>query len=92
MIRTLLFMLILTSVSTVYGDLPSISPDESKVVIRQLEDRTIYEYRIDGELIKIKVVPNSGRPYFLVPSDGDTGRIVSDKEHFLVPQWVLFSW
>ena len=37
------------------------------VVLRTSEKRTVYEFRVNGRLTRIKVVPKNGRPYYLVP-------------------------
>ncbi|WP_207060710.1 DUF2782 domain-containing protein [Motiliproteus sp. SC1-56] len=51
-----------------------------------------YEYRINGEIQEIKVVPKNGKPYYLVPSEGHDGYIRLDRSQLLVPKWVLFRW
>ena len=53
------------------------------------KNRTIYEYYRGGVLHRIKVVPNFGRSYFLVPADetipfGDLRRSGQ-----LVPRWIV---
>jgi hypothetical protein len=56
------------------------------------EDRTVYEYRQNGKLVAIKVVPKNGRPYYMVPAD-ETGmpRDLETARH-LYPQWVIVEW
>ncbi|MCY4657499.1 MAG: DUF2782 domain-containing protein [Gammaproteobacteria bacterium] len=39
------------------------------VVLRTSERRTVYEFRVNGRLTRIKVVPKNGRPYYLIPVD-----------------------
>ena len=39
------------------------------VVLRTSEKRTVYEFRVNGRLTRIKVVPKNGRPYYLVPAN-----------------------
>jgi len=56
------------------------------------EDKTIYEYRTNGVLIAIKVVPKTGRPYYMVPADGSPHFESLDHAKALYPQWVLFEW
>ena len=61
--------------------------------IRPGEDGEVwYEYRINGEIKEIKVVPKIGKPYYLVPAKGQEGYIRLDRSQLLVPQWVLFRW
>ena len=38
-------------------------PGDPEVTIRQEGDRTVEEYRVNGFLYAIKVIPNSGAPY-----------------------------
>lgn len=66
-------------------------PDEPQVVITAGEDATFYEYRVNGELREIKVVPDVGPPYYLVPAEGG-GWIRQDETELLVPSWVIFRW
>ena len=56
------------------------------------EEKTIYEYRANGVLIAIKVVPKTGRPYYMVPADGSPHFESLDHAKALYPQWVLFEW
>jgi len=63
------------------------------VTIRQEGDKTIQEYRVNGFLYAIKVVPKHGKPYFLVRADGSDGNFIrSDQPDKLIPQWEIFSW
>ena len=39
---------------------------EPQVTIRQREGATIEEYRVNGKLYKIRVIPLRGEPYILV--------------------------
>ncbi|MGG2398494.1 DUF2782 domain-containing protein [Pseudomonas sp. SH1-B] len=63
------------------------------VTIRQDGDRTIQEYRVNGFLYAIKVIPKNGKPYFLVRADGSDGNFIrSDDPDMLIPSWEIFSW
>ncbi len=63
------------------------------VTIRQQEDRTIEEYRVNGFLYAIKITPKNGKPYFLVRADGNDGNFVrADQPDLLIPSWKIFSW
>ncbi len=67
---------------------------EPDVTIRKSEEETHYEYRINGQLYMVKVVPNVGPAYYLVDTDGD-GTLESREQaidEISVPRWVLFSW
>lgn len=61
-----------------------------QIIIRNQEDRTYYEYRVNGVLREIRVVPEVGSPYYLVPANG--GFIRQDESQLLVPSWVIFNW
>ncbi|HFD80364.1 MAG TPA: DUF2782 domain-containing protein [Gammaproteobacteria bacterium] len=70
---------------------------EPEVVIRQREDKTIEEYRINGQLYMIKVTPRKGPPYYLIDNDGngtlESMRTGADLEpDIMIPHWVLFRW
>ncbi|MGD9600487.1 MAG: DUF2782 domain-containing protein [Gammaproteobacteria bacterium] len=68
---------------------------EPDVTIVQRKDATVEEYRLNGRLYMVKVVPVLGKPYYLVDNDGDglMERRISDLQRDpIVPQWVIFSW
>ncbi len=65
---------------------------EPEVTIRQEDDKTIAEYRMNGFLYAIKVTPRVGPPYFLVRADGEQLWMRSDKPEMLIPAWQIFSW
>ncbi len=62
------------------------------VTIRQEGERTVEEYRVNGFLYAVKVIPKNGKPYFLVRADGDSNFIRADKPDMLIPAWEIFSW
>lgn len=55
------------------------------------EDRVIYEYRVNGVVTAIKVVPRSGRPYYMVPTDGSPHYEINHDAK-LYPKWILVEW
>ncbi|MEQ8661712.1 MAG: DUF2782 domain-containing protein [Gammaproteobacteria bacterium] len=71
---------------------------EPEVTIIQREDATYEEYRLNGRLYMVKVVPAVGPPYYYIDNDGDglmetqTGSRTSRTGQPEVPQWVIFSW
>lgn len=73
------------------NDQQAVEPD---ITVRQEDDRVIREYRVNGELYAIEVVPKVGKPYYLVDSDGDGNfeRSNIEGQRIKVPQWVLFRW
>jgi hypothetical protein len=62
-----------------------------EIVIRPGKKEVFYEYRVNGQLREIKVVPEAGPEYYLVPADGG-GWIRETDSDMLVPSWVLFRW
>lgn len=68
---------------------------EPEVRIIKRKDEVVTEYRINGQLYMVKVVPASGPPYYLVDQDGD-GSLDSPGDQLdpmlVVPRWVIHSW
>lgn len=72
--------------------LAAVSTEET-VTIRNDGDNTYYEFRINGEISEIKVVPKKGPTYYLVPSEQEDGEFVrKDNPNIRVPKWVIFRW
>ena len=59
------------------------------VVIIQGEDRVVYEFRQNGQLRMVRIVPKWGRPYNLVPRDDTKGFGDLEQADMLLPQWVI---
>ena len=59
------------------------------VTIVEGEDRAVYEYRQNGQLRFIKIVPRFGKPYYLVPSDPTRGYGDLERSDMLVPSWPI---
>lgn len=53
------------------------------------EERTVYEYRQNGQLRMIKVVPKFGPAYYLAPRDPTRGFGDLEQADSLVAEWVL---
>lgn len=62
------------------------------VILREEEDRTIEEYRVNGILYAVKVTPKNGKPYFLVRADGQDNFVHAEKPSLRIPSWKLFEW
>lgn len=79
-------------------DAPKVAPGnipEPEITISTTDDRTVHEYRINGHLYLIKVVPIVGKPYFLIDPDGNglsQRRGIDLGPPSLPPTWVLFEW
>ncbi|RAR60803.1 DUF2782 domain-containing protein [Onishia taeanensis] len=65
---------------------------EPDVTIRQQEDRTIEEYRVNGQLYAIKITPKVGPSYFLIDEDGDGNFARQSGDQVAIPSWVLVEW
>jgi len=65
---------------------------EPDIRITYKDENTYYEYRVNGILKEIKVVPSVGKPYYLVPAKQGGGMQRVDKSTLLIPKWVIFSW
>jgi len=55
------------------------------------DDRTVYEYRQNGLLRIVKIIPSFGRPYYLVPADETRGFGNLDEAPTLLPRWVIIE-
>ncbi|HEY5789143.1 MAG TPA: DUF2782 domain-containing protein [Gammaproteobacteria bacterium] len=68
---------------------------EPDVTIIQRETETVYEYRLNGALYMVKVVPAQGAPYYLLDMDGD-GTLESRRGELdpgvMVPHWMILRW
>ncbi|MFT5209603.1 MAG: hypothetical protein ACI9CE_001325 [Flavobacterium sp.] len=56
------------------------------------EDKTVYEYRLKGRLLLIKIVPNKGLSYYMIPTDGGAHYRDLDHSKSLYPSWILYEW
>ena len=68
---------------------------EPEVTIRRRAEDTIMEYRVNGRLYMVQIVPRKGIPYFLVDTDGDGNldtRYNDLDEGLAIPAWVILSW
>jgi hypothetical protein len=94
--RTLLFMLCLVFLPGFVLAADSQiapSPDEPKVTIHKAEDKTIYEYSINGFVYAIKVVPKNAPPYYLVKANGNGDFMRTDQPgDMLIPSWKIITW
>lgn len=70
---------------------------EPSVTIKERERLTVYEYRLNGLLYAVKVIPKDAPAYYLVDTDGDgfmetQHRNLTSPEVNRIPAWVLFRW
>lgn len=68
---------------------------EPEITIIKRDGKTVHEYRVNGTVYMVKIIPNSGPAYYLIDKDGDGNMETrrSDLEKGLkVPQWLLYKW
>ena len=66
----------------------------SEVTIREGKRGTIEEYRIDGQIYMVKIIPHKGPPYYLIDTDGD-GDFETRRNELDNPatvQWEILRW
>jgi hypothetical protein len=63
--------------------------EEGQVEIVAGEDKTVFEYRVNGRLLMIKVVPEVGATYYMVPADGEPHYDSLDHKKKLYPNFVI---
>ncbi|BCG65045.1 MAG: hypothetical protein methR_P2858 [Methyloprofundus sp.] len=71
-------------------------PMEADITITRKGNKTIHEYRVNGKIYKIKIIPDIGPAYYFVDPDGD-GEMEEVSESDLdelikINQWTIFSW
>ncbi len=63
---------------------------EPEITIAPKEDVTFMEYRINGRLYMIKVIPAKGPPYYLIDNEGNGEFIRSELAPQITPPlWVI---
>jgi hypothetical protein len=66
---------------------------EPEVTITTKETEIHEEYRLNGRLYMIKVIPKHGKPYYLVDPDGNGQfRRYDFQPRIAIPQWVIKRW
>ncbi len=68
-------------------------PDlEPQVTIVRKQDQVVEEVRVNGQLRYLRITPQHGRPYFLIPDGNGQTFIRRDSldSSLKVPMWVLF--
>jgi len=71
-------------------ELPDVGQPEPEVTITTKGTEIHEEYRLNGRLYMIKVVPKKGKPYYLIDKEGSGQFRRSDFEsNIAVPMWVI---
>lgn len=66
---------------------------QADVTIIREKDRTLEEYRVNGELYMVKVNPSRGKPYYLLYKSGAGNHPVRrELDDLQTPYWKLFEW
>ena len=86
------FLLLVSSTFAVFAQVSPSDFSDDDIVMVETEDRVVYEYRQNGVLMMIKVVPKKGKAYYMVPADGSAHFESLDHKKSLYPQWVLLEW
>lgn len=71
----------------------AVPPDADVRIIRKA-DAVMEEYRFNGQLYMVKVIPKVGKAYYLYDQEG-RGKMIRQEEspsHLEPPRWTLFSW
>ena len=71
-----------------YGSESIRGPD---VVIVAGDNKTVLEFRQNGQLRMIQVIPKRGKPYYLVPEDPTRNNGDLTRAEKLLPSWVIAS-
>lgn len=77
------------SATPAHAQQESMAPD---ITVREEEDRTIREYRVNGQLYAIEIQPAVGPSYYLIDENGDGDFRRSENANIAVPSWVLITW
>jgi len=79
--------------ATLSANVLAVDPVGETVTIRNDGDNTYYEFRVNGEIVEIKVQPKVGPAYYLTPAQTEDEEFErTDKPNMRVPKWVLFRW
>jgi len=68
---------------------------EPEVNIIHRKNTTIEEYRVNGKLRYVKIIPKIGKPYYLVDKDGDGSLETRHNDLDGIPpiaEWILIKW
>lgn len=67
---------------------------EPQVTIKTEGTESIKEYRVNGRLYMVEIIPSHGYPYYLIDTDGD-GKFDTRRNELENPplnRWILFRW
>lgn len=84
-----LILVLLTARVVSAAEQAGVSIDGPDVTIIASEERTVFEFRQNGQLRMVRVVPKWGKPYYLVPQDPSKGFGDLERAERLLPSWVI---
>lgn len=89
--RELIALLLITGSCTTaaLAEEAGVSLEGPDVTIIAGEERTVYEFRQNGQLRMVRVIPKWGKPYYLVPADPTKGFGDLERAEMLLPSWVI---
>jgi hypothetical protein len=65
--------------------------DEPEITIIKKGKQTVHEYRLNGVLYMMKIIPDHGVPYYLHKEDQQSDWVnVGPNPPIAVPKWILF--
>lgn len=88
---SLAFIIWLLPANDLYAEKKRASVRGPDVVLTEGQDRRVYEYRQNGLLRAIKIVPKVGKPYYLVPAQGLNSTDDFPDDALLRPEWQLIE-
>ncbi len=94
MLNRLIYIVLLALFATHLGAESVYIPTREELATGQVEiiageDKTVFEYRVNGRLLMIKIVPKFGTTYYMVPGDGQPHYESLDHKKKLYPQFVI---
>ena len=93
LIRSFHFSTLLLLAAVIAAAAPAVQAQDVRrgpdVVIIAGQDKVVYEFRQNGELRMVRVVPKWGKPYYLVPRDNTKGFGNLERSDMLLPQWII---
>lgn len=76
-----------------FKDFDEQSSIKADVTIHKGKQKVIEEYRINGQLYMIRVIPKIGKPYYIRYTDGTSGQAIRrELDDINMPFWKLFEW
>ena len=85
------FILGLSPANPAVASEAGVSLEGPDVTIIASEERVVYEYRQNGQLRMVRIVPTWGKPYYLVPADPTKGFGDLERADSLLPTWTLLE-